>query len=644
MNLINYLISQFGPFLLSFFLFLNSYGQINEPIPKHLIPDFFEDKEALLKHPNIPKKYQSTFANDNAINKFNLVFNHSVYYDQPILEEYIRSILKRLDPSSSEVNTLDVYITRQTNFNAFTIVDGSVFINIAALADMNNEAELAYLIGHEYAHFKLKHAAQGYVSARKLGQNPSQREQKRESSFSQGMELQADSLGYRMAYNAGYDYRAADLLMQRLLFMQKKGVLLDYKEYNSEKLVVTSHPIGEDRILHLKKLNTVSNNGLLNPSGEERFQNVKKLAEFEYLKVLDESSDLLEAMSFPLKKFLLTDDKKYLPVMVRAIRKVMLLVPEYKDRPFLTVHFSNYTEKFKEKENIFSNLFLEYPDSAEVKKMYQNKSVNFKQIVNADFEKVFKYFADMATAAGYQEPFLDLALHYGVKTANGKRAINEYLLKENNLYYDYAQKLKDNKIIASLQNGEDVVLFGGVHNYTLKKKWVYIDDEEYFNTRHKTVAELRKKYTKHELPYKIYDYMDFIQQNEIGRYLSSIENLIYSGFSSKLLDYDPRVYYSMKQANIRSIEYLRVNHFNIRKRLFLKPLLLPLNICFIRLDPKFQLSSQHISTAYYYRIGLGETDVLGVNNGYLKMAPMTKKRAQRILYKLHKKTRKITNS
>jgi hypothetical protein len=619
-------------------------SQVNESIPKHIITNYSKEKAALLKYPEIPKKYQITFAEDNAFTKFSLIFNHGVYYNQPILEEYIRSILKRLDPSNPEVNTLNIFISKQTEFNAFTIADGSVFINIAALADMSNEAELAFLIGHEFGHYKLKHVSQGYVNSRKNGKNPSQKEQKEGSSFSQALELQADSIGYRMAFDAGYDYRAMDILMQRLLFLQKKGALLQYKEYHSEKINTSSHPISEERILSIKKLNTVSNNGLLNPSGEERFKTIQQLAEFEYLKVLDESSDLLSAISFPLKQFLLTDDKKYLPVMVRALRKVMLLVPEYKDRPFLTVHFQDFAERFKEKENIFSNLYYEYPDSNEVNKMYQNKSVNFKHINSFNFEMIFKYFADMASDAGYQEPFLDLALHYGVKTANGKRAINEYLKKENNLYYDFAQQLKENKIISSLQNGEDVVLFDGVHNYTFKKRWVYFNNEKYFNTRHESLTKLREKYTKHQLEYKIYDYLDFIQQNEIGQYLSTIENLIYSGYSSKILDYDPRVYYSLKQANIRSLEFMSISHYNVRKRLFLKPILLPLNVLFIKADPKFTMSSQHISTAYYYRIGLGETEVLGVNNGYVKTGPMTKKRAQRILYKLHKKTRKLTNS
>ena len=626
-----------------FFLFLSHqtiHAQQNEIIPKHILSDYSTDKKELLNYNSVPEKYQSTFAEDNAFNKFNLVFYHNIYYNQPILEGYIRSILTRLDPQNSSINQLDIYITKETQFNAFTIVDGSVFVNISVLADMSSEAELAYLIGHEYGHYKLKHVLQGYVKQREIGKSPSNKKVEENWELHQKLELQADSLGYKMAYDAGYDYRAMDLLLQRLLFYQKKGSLLQYKDYNSERVMPTSHPVGEERLLNIKKLNNVSNNGLFNPSGEERFQNIKQLAEFEYLKVLDESSDILEAISFPLKKFLLTNDKKYLPVLVRATRKAMLLIPNINEKGFLTAHFFDSDQKFGKDSNIFTNLFYEYPDSNDVEKMYQNEFVDFNKINKYDFETAFEYFADLATEDGFQEPYLDLALHYGVDKSKGKKAINAYLLKENNLYYDYARNLKEKKIVSSLQNGEDILLIGGIEHYTFKKKWVYHDHETYLNARHNILANLREKYTKHELEYKLYDYLDFVQKNEIGSHLATIERLIYSGYATKILEYDPRLYYILKQANIRSLEYLKINHYNIRKRAFL----IPLRIVALpyRLLMHTPLFAQHISTAHYYRLGLSETNVVGVNNGFYKGSFMTTRRGQRILYKLHKNTRKIT--
>lgn len=620
-------------------------AQNKEAIPKKIITDYSNDKAELLLEEEVPKKYKETFAADNAMGKFRLSFYHNVYYNQPILEEYIRSILMRLDPENPELETIDIYITPQTQFNAFTIADGSVFINIASLADMKSEAELAYLLGHEYGHYKFRHVRQSYVIRRKNGMNQSQREHRQSAEFSQALELQADSAGYRMAYDAGYDSRAMDQLLQRLLFLQKRGFLLRYKQYDSQKVTPTSHPVGEERLLQIKKLNTESNNGLMNPSGEERFENIKRLAEFEYLKALDESSDLLSAMSFPLKMFLKTGDKKFLPVMVRAVRKAMLLVPDIEKMPFMTGHFADREERFDRKENIFTNLYLEYPDSVEVKEIYAQKAVDFEKINHMNYEQAFTFFAELAAEEGYQEPLLDIALHFSMKSAKGRNAVNEYLKKENNLYHDYAQKLKDKKLISSLQNGESVVLYGGVHNYTFKKKWVYPDHDEFFESRHEELAKLRARYDKHELDYKIYDYMDFIQKYEMGRYLSTIENLIYSGYSSKILDYDPRIYYALKQANIASLEYMQINHYYIRKRMINKLFLIPtpytvyLTYLWIRAPYLF---AEHVSTAHYYRLGLTEKEVVGITNGDIKTGWMTKKRGRRITYKLHKKTRKKT--
>ena len=116
--------------------------------------------------------------------------------------------------------------------------------------------------------------------------------------------MASDNLAMVMGTNAGYDARAMDLLIQKLIFLQKKQVLQFSESYNSQLLYPTSHPVGEERLLQIKSIAPVNDRGSLYIIGEDEFNKVKRLAEDEFLKLLDEDFDLHEAISFPLKKFM----------------------------------------------------------------------------------------------------------------------------------------------------------------------------------------------------------------------------------------------------------------------------------------------------------------------------------------------------
>jgi hypothetical protein len=515
-------------------------------------------------------------------------------------------------------------------------------VNIAALAQMSSEAELAYLMGHEYGHFKLEHVKKGYLQSRKNGVKVSNRKARHSSEFSQNNELEADSLGFVLANSAGYDNRAMDILMQRLIFLQKQGALITSKSYNEHDVLPTTHPVGEKRMDQIKLMKVVNENRSLYPNGEERFNYIKKLAEFEYLKLLDESFDIHSMISFSLKKYLLTGDEVYLPTLVRGIRKALLLNPSLKNEGFLTTHFAKSEERFSKKENILNHLYYEFPDSADVKLIQLKSVINFETIPFYSFEQGFKYFSDKAIATGYQEPLLDKALHYGIKSAVGGNALDSYLKNPNNLYYDYATKLKSKKIIESLKGGDDVVLLGGFHQHVLKKNWVYNNSVEEFDKRQVFLTEMREKYLEHELKYKIYNYEDFVQSNLLGIHLQTIEKLLYGEYSSKILEYDPRLFYAFKSANISSIEYLSMNAYQIPKRKF----------SFILLSPPFTLYTafyaivhplsfaEYINYSECYRLLTNDKEWVGQINTNLQKGRMPPKRAERSLYRLDRNTRR----
>ena len=123
--------------------------------------------------------------------------------------------------------------------NAFAIPGGYVYVTRQLVALMNNEAELAGVLGHEVGHVAARHSAKRQKAATKnsifgvlgtvlsgvllgdgalgqLGQQIfSQGSQLLTLSFSRAQETEADNLGIQYLWSAGYDPRAMGRLLNR---------------------------------------------------------------------------------------------------------------------------------------------------------------------------------------------------------------------------------------------------------------------------------------------------------------------------------------------------------------------------------------------------------------------------------------------
>lgn len=625
-------------FILILSLITSSLIAQSDSIPSSYLKDYKQYYKNLKQH-DVPAEFLENYSQDNAYTKFNYTFYHKIYYNQPVLVAYVRSIVERLEPNKAIIDSLDIYITRSTQFNAFTIADGSVFVNIAALAQMSSEAELAYLLAHEYAHYKLEHVKEKYLRSREAGVKG--RNVRPMLELSQMSEIQADSMALIMGKEAGYDYRAMDMLIQRLVFLQKKGYLQVKKEYNEHDIIPSTHPIGEKRLEVVKLLMSGPVEGELFPLGKDRFERIQRLAEFEYLKLLDEDFNLHDMISYPLKRFLLTGEDHYLPTLVRGIRKAMLINPTIIKHGFMTTQFLG-TDRFKKKENIIHHLYYEYPDTNEVKIMHETAALDFDNVPFYNFEHAFKYFADTAVALGYQEPLLDVALHYGIKSPKGRKAIAAYLKDPNNLYHEYANKLKKKKLLEEIKEGRKIVLYGGLNHFEYKKNWMHHNSLNDFRKRHQSIASIRSTYEEKNMDYEVFAYKDFIQSNRLGGYMRIIEQLIYSGNGKKIMDYDPRLYYALTKEDIKSIEFVRTDHLSIRgRRLRLLALVPPFTLFGAYYGLMYPHAyTKHFSVTNYYGLDNDGKDLIFKTQSWLKTGAMSNERAEKLFYRFHRNSRR----
>jgi predicted Zn-dependent protease len=92
------------------------------------------------------------------------------FYDDRLFQEYVSRVGHSLVPAwvdRSEIQ-FNFSIVNDPELNAFALPDGTIVIHTGLLATLENEAQLASVLGHEIAHVTHKHGYRGYKRAQKL--------------------------------------------------------------------------------------------------------------------------------------------------------------------------------------------------------------------------------------------------------------------------------------------------------------------------------------------------------------------------------------------------------------------------------------------------------------------------------------------
>jgi len=149
--------------------------------------------------------------------------------------------------------------------NAFALPGGQLYITRGILANMNSEAELAGVLGHEIGHVTARHSAtqmsRAQLAQLGLGLGAVLRPDLAQYAgvVSQGLQLlflkytrddetQADMLGFRYALNSGYDPHA-----MLDLFSMLQGVESASGQERLPAWAVT-HPFPENRLAHTQQM------------------------------------------------------------------------------------------------------------------------------------------------------------------------------------------------------------------------------------------------------------------------------------------------------------------------------------------------------------------------------------------------------
>lgn len=151
----------------------------------------------------------------------------------------------------------DFAIVKDSSVNAFNLPGGLVYVNSGLIAEADTLSELAGVLAHEIGHGAARHGTQlmtrayGYnmLAGLLLGRNPSQGKQVVAqllgtgilTDYSRDAEIEADRLGVRYTYQAGYDPAG---------MVGFYGEMLEMRQRRPSKVerFFSSHPLTEDRI------------------------------------------------------------------------------------------------------------------------------------------------------------------------------------------------------------------------------------------------------------------------------------------------------------------------------------------------------------------------------------------------------------
>lgn len=244
------------------FVFLAVGCATNPVTKKHEFVLMSEEQEIAIGKEQDPK----------AVEEFGL-FNDTKWQD------YVNQVGQRLAAVCHRPELIYRFkVLDSPDINAFALPGGYLYIFRGLLADLNSEAELATVLGHELGHVTARHAVEQYTKAQayqvlstvasifipQLGQFGQLSDLLFFGilmGYSRQAESQADQLGMEYAYKAGYDPRGAEAFLRTLKGMEKSAGKGGFEGFFAD------HPETADRIkaAHEGALKWVSADGQKGP-------------------------------------------------------------------------------------------------------------------------------------------------------------------------------------------------------------------------------------------------------------------------------------------------------------------------------------------------------------------------------------------
>ncbi len=210
--------------------------------------------------------------------------SHSKMCKDPVINSYVNWVGQKIAAVSGRYDiTYHYKVIESPELNAFSLPGGWVYVYTGLLKHLKNEADLAFVLGHETGHIVGRHAIRRLqliyginflLSLTLGGKNLSQAElevikvlyQIVIAGYSRKEEMEADEMGAYFTGKAGWNPVAS---IETLEILDK---LIKFKPSGVTELFM-DHPTNQKRIENLNRwIRTFPKSWLKNPFNEERYR------------------------------------------------------------------------------------------------------------------------------------------------------------------------------------------------------------------------------------------------------------------------------------------------------------------------------------------------------------------------------------
>jgi hypothetical protein len=497
----------------------------------------------------------------------------AILFNEP-LSNYVSKVADELLKNDEELRSnLRFYVIKSTNVNAFATDRGTIFITVGLLAQIENEAQLAYIISHEIVHYKNKHARTGFVENDRIEQGRGEYRRVKwnkslnKSKYSKELELEADLEGLKIYLDSDYSINEVNSVFDVLQYahIPIENIPFDTEYFNDKNIELTqslfldeierievieeddeyhSHPnITKRRAVMAFELETEPNEGkkefILD---KKEFYNVKKLAQFE-------------------QSFLYCKERMY----GQAIYNSYVLLNTYPDNEFLEMNigYCLYAlSKYKNEGKKYDVL----SDYEEVQGHSQQVYYIFDRMDNKTMSTIaVKYLWDLKSK-GIENSFLN---------AISEDAIRELLTESGARKVDYRKSKPKDKKSTTLELGGDS-LKTSKYDKIKKESLKLGTDLRYAFVDHFKNKEFKEFINKYEKEYvddvkdeKVDDYRDKLKverkKEKLGRALG-IEKVVMVSPNYKRFDLRKKNTERHKAAESRKNDFIELNRECADKR------------------------------------------------------------------------------
>ncbi len=537
------------------------------------------------------KRDVERYAEMVAYGKEDWFISGKVYFNWHELEDYLNDILGKLIPDSLKHKNIHAFPARSSSTNAFAIHDGSFFVNIGLVADIVNEASLAFVLGHEMGHFINQDSRNSFFNNLKVYSRKHRHDNyELRMDKAHGNRMQehiADSIGFLLTSASGYDLDfAGSFFYQTLLEEQLEtdkedapkttrkrlrtvGSKKPKLEEESDRSLFRTHPEIKDRINFLEEFK--SKHPDLNSQkkylvGEQRFSDLQRLARLEVLGLLMDQVEYTKCVQRAFTFHLLDpDNNDYVYYILEATRRLLYLDHEINYKGFLTEDYSRF---FKEGEGLLKDVGFLLRDSVKYQAIKATHFLDTTNILFNTYLEAFDYFSKLATERRITECYLTLALHNTNTDSLYKHYLSDYLQQRPVVYEKYAEAALKGELITALKdNPREMLIFDNLtfledHSYGYHNRLLI--SEQRFPAFMTSLADMISTY----YPEKEFLPIDNLRNSDFQEFIDFRGQMVATTFytSLKYVDdskVDNEVYYFTSEDSTNDDDSIEVELFTL---------------------------------------------------------------------------------